>query len=352
MLSILRAAGSHVRAARSAPLSAIPTTRPPRAAAAAPLMLPCFSVPRAVFARCFAARSKARRGSNSSSSAANTSERKVAGEQASSLLPIAASAPSSGSKLTDDEFYRALAHSKRFDPRKFDSYDEATEKTAAQEILDALRHDQRRKSVVNPQLERYVSRAANERHSSSAAQDDQDDGSDYEEGDEFEEDEEEELGDDDRKAADAMAKEAGGADGADDDDDGRLVRTGLKQPKPLKPLKRKHYYIPLDRTSYATASTLIKHACCVIILLYFLMLLPSMPYHSRGPGCRCTIKASKCPGCGVIVQHTDPDQIGYRPLKGKTSNKKMRLCQRCFCLRHYNRVVREHHSSEIGRAHV
>ena len=307
MLSILRAAGSHVRAARSAPLSAIPTTRPPRAAAAAPLMLPCFSVPRAVFARCFAARSKARRGSNSSSSAANTSERKVAGEQASSLLPIAASAPSSGSKLTDDEFYRALAHSKRFDPRKFDSYDEATE--------------------------------------SSAAQDDQDDGADYEEGDEFEEDEEEELGDDDRKAADAMAKEAGGADGADDDDDGRLVRTGLKQPKPLKPLKRKHYYIPLDRTSYATASTLIKHACCVIILLYFLMLLPSMPYHSRGPGCRCTIKASKCPGCGVIVQHTDPDQIGYRPLKGKTSNKKMRLCQRCFCLRHYNRVVREHHSS-------
>ncbi|RDW19261.1 ribosome biogenesis GTPase YqeH [Oceanobacillus arenosus] len=43
-----------------------------------------------------------------------------------------------------------------------------------------------------------------------------------------------------------------------------------------------------------------------------------------------------CQGCGVLIQTTDPDKLGYTP---KSSlDKDTVLCKRCFRLKHYNEI--------------
>ncbi|MFD2046134.1 ribosome biogenesis GTPase YqeH [Ornithinibacillus salinisoli] len=43
-----------------------------------------------------------------------------------------------------------------------------------------------------------------------------------------------------------------------------------------------------------------------------------------------------CQGCGVTVQTTDPEKIGYTP--ASSLNRENVLCKRCFRLKHYNEI--------------
>ena len=47
---------------------------------------------------------------------------------------------------------------------------------------------------------------------------------------------------------------------------------------------------------------------------------------------------TKCRGCGIRLQSTDPIQLGYVPPPNvKKSRKKKRICQRCYYLRFHNK---------------
>ena len=43
----------------------------------------------------------------------------------------------------------------------------------------------------------------------------------------------------------------------------------------------------------------------------------------------------QCPGCGVVLQATDPDQPGFYI---QPENAEVVFCQRCFRLRHYGQL--------------
>ncbi|HLT57061.1 MAG TPA: ribosome biogenesis GTPase YqeH, partial [Bacillota bacterium] len=43
-----------------------------------------------------------------------------------------------------------------------------------------------------------------------------------------------------------------------------------------------------------------------------------------------------CNGCGIQIQTTDPEKLGYAP--SSSLNRDTILCQRCFRLKHYNEI--------------
>jgi hypothetical protein len=271
------------------------------------------------------------------------------------------------SDISDAEFYAALERTKSVDVTKLDYQDEGVELDAAQEVLAALRHEGRRRNrqhkpsaSLHRQAQAIDPEHLEQRFDDGNGNDDDDDdggggddgnfGEHYEEGDEFEEE-----GSDDDARASPINTSSGGtrhvanvdhvrigsfggqasrlADTNHDDDEGTsdvYIDTGLKTPKLPKALKNKHYYIAPDRM----ASHCLSHVdCCWATRACDRKEVDLVADMALG------LAATKCPGCGVTVQSTDPKQIGYRPKRAVSSNKKMRLCKRCYCLRHYNRVV-------------
>jgi len=43
----------------------------------------------------------------------------------------------------------------------------------------------------------------------------------------------------------------------------------------------------------------------------------------------------KCPGCGVELQTTDPNKIGYIP-ESSLLERSDPICQRCYRIKHYS----------------
>ncbi|WP_430785127.1 ribosome biogenesis GTPase YqeH [Virgibacillus flavescens] len=48
------------------------------------------------------------------------------------------------------------------------------------------------------------------------------------------------------------------------------------------------------------------------------------------------MEAINCQGCGVVIQTTDPEEVGFTPESALA--KDTILCQRCFKLKHYNEI--------------